>query len=357
MNTLPNVFIHGLLILVLIAGPMPLLAQVDLYASQVPVTGEDAEERNRAITAALRRVLVKLTGSRHIDSRRGVDEILAAAPDLVQQYRYQVDPQARAESPVRTLWVRFEPGALVGLLNERGWPVWQPPRPRLLIWLVSESVGQRSLLNPDVSPGVGQALLNRANARGVPLQWPLLDLQDQARLTASDLWSGFEPTIREASQRYGDGPVLVGRLRSLPGGSWRPEWTLYDRSGAQAFAGSAAATLVEALGDGVDMASDLLAGRYGPAVAASGPAPVRVEIQGIMRLADYASALKLVGQAPGVSRLSVRAAAEDQVSFDVWLDGDASDLAAGLSMDGRLRRTASAASGLGRDRLVYYWVP
>jgi hypothetical protein len=354
---MPNVLIHGLLLFALIAGPLPSLAQVDLFASAVPVTGEDAEERNRAITAALRRVLVKLTGSRHIDSRQGMGEIMAAAPDLVQQYRYQVDPQAGTDLPVRTLLVRFEPGALVGVLNERGWPVWQPPRPRLLVWLATESVGQRSLLNPDVSPGVGQALLDRASARGVPLQWPLLDLQDQARLSASDLWSGFEPNIREASQRYGEGPVLVGRLRSLPGGSWRPEWTLYDRSGAQAFRGSPAATLGEALGEGVDVASDLLAGRYGPASTASGSASVRVEIQGILRLADYASALKLVGQAPGVSRLSLRAAADDLVSFDVWLDGDASDLAVGLGMDGRLRRTVSAASGLDRDRLLYYWVP
>lgn len=355
MKQMANVLHRGLLFFMLLAGPMPSLAQVDLYASEVPVTSEATEERHRAIRAALRLVLVKLTGSRNIAGRSGLDEIISVAPDLVQQYRYRVDPQASVETPTRMLWVRFEPVALVGLLNERGWAVWRPPRPRLLVWLVTEKARQRTLLNPDVVPDVRQALLDRAEARGVALQWPLLDLEDQARLTASDLWSGFEPTIREASQRYGDGPVLVGRLRSPRGGSWRPEWTLYDRSGAKDFKGSTA-TLAQVIGEGVDLATDHLAGRYSPATATSELALVRVDIQGIMALTDYASALKLLGQAPGVSRLSLRGATDDLVSFDVWLHGDANDLAVGLGVDGRLR-PAATASGLSQDRLIFYWVP
>ena len=46
------------------------------------------------------------------------------------------------------------------------------------------------------------ALRARAAYRGMPLQLPLMDLEDQAGLTPADVWSGYQPGIRQASARY-----------------------------------------------------------------------------------------------------------------------------------------------------------
>ena len=342
------------LIFAVLSVPCASQAQVELYAAEVAVQGEDAEERSRAMAEAMQAVLVKLTGTRDVAGRGGFDAIVAAAPGLVQQYRYRVEPVAGDGSPSRFLYARFDSAAVDRVLAEQGWQVWGPPRPRVLVWLTAEQLGQRRFVNPDAAPEVSAALRRAAGIRGIPLQWPLLDLEDQSKLTTADLWGGFEEGIRAASERYGEGPILVGRLKAQPGGDWRPEWVLYDRTGAQAFAGGAG-DLPQVLAEGVNLATDLLAGRYGPAPTTGSSASVRVRVQGIQTLSDYAQALELVGRAAGVNRISLRRAQGELLAFDVWIDGDAASLAEGLSLESQLQRLPGADPDPGQ--LSYVWVP
>ncbi len=328
-------------------------AAVDLYAAEVPVASDAADERNRAIGAALSAVLVKVTGSRAVTSRPGVDGVLAEAPGMVQQYRYRLDPAA-PDGGGRLLWVRFDPQAVERAVAGQGWPVWRQARPRLLVWLGADRAGRRSLLSPEAAPELAAALRAQGEARGLAVQWPLMDLEDQARLTPADLWSGFEAAILEASRRYGEGPVLVGRLSARTGGGWRPEWTLYDRGGAQRFAADSG-DLAAVLRAGVDQAGDLLAARFGPVPVAGGQAPARVRLSGVATLADYAAILQLLGQVPGVSRIALRAAAADTLSFDVWLSGAAGALADALGADPRVQPQPAAPDAAGAAPLAYYW--
>lgn len=334
------------------------MAAVDLYAAEAEVSGEGAEERNRAIGEAFAAVLVKLTGDRQAAARSGAEALSAQAPALVQQYRYRV-ADAQGEQPaVRYLWVRFDNLAVDRLLAERGWPIWREPRPRLLVWLGLDEGGRRSLSNLDAEPAAALALRERATTRGVPLQLPLLDLQDQASLTAADLWSDFAEGIRGASARYGDGPVLVGRLKFLGKGRWQPEWMLYDRDAAQGFS-AAPGSLTEILPAAVDVAADRLAARHAPSVAAGGPAPVRVTVAGLYDLRDYAAVLDALSQVAGLSRLALRHAAADTLVFDLWSDASPDAVAGELQREYRLQPEPPAADAAMSDMrpLNYRWLP
>ncbi len=343
------------LALPLVCG-VPTAVSADLYGAETPVSGEDAEERNRAVSAAFGQVLVKLTGSRSVATRSAYQELLAQAPLLVQQYRYRIAEAGADGAPQRLLTVRFDPPAVDRLLAERAWSIWREPRPRLLVWLVKDEGGQRTMVSPDLEPAIRAALRRQAQARGVEMQLPLLDLEDQSQLTAADAWSGFEPRILAASQRYGSGPILVGRLKSLGNGRWQPDWTLYDSARTQAFA-VAPGGLGEAMVEGVDMAADFLAVAYAPGVAVAGPAPVRVTVTGVYALDDYAKVLGIMGRAPGINRLSVRRAAGDLIVFDIWLDGDATDLSQGLAQIAELRVDTVTAAETGMQQLAYRWEP
>jgi hypothetical protein len=334
----------------------PAGAELDLYAAEVPVASAAADERTRAFGEALAAVLVKLTGSRAVVDRPGVETVLAQAPGMVQQYRYRTDPAA-PEGGARLLWVRFDGNAVQRSVSEQGWQVWREPRPRLLVWLGAERSGRRTLLNPEASPDLARALREQGERRGISVQWPLLDLEDQSRLAPADLWSGFEEAIREASQRYGQGPVLVGRLTAMSGGGWRPEWLLYDRGGVERFAAGRAA-LPEVLRGGVDRAADLLVARLAPAVPVGGgaQASVSVRLRGIATLSDYAAALQVLAGAPGVSRLSLRNATAGAMDFDVWLAGDARVLTEALSADPRLQREPMPTGPSEADRISFYWL-
>ena len=334
-------------------------APVDLYSAEAEVSGEGADERNRGIAEAFRAVLVKLTGDRMVGTRAGVDDLLAQAPGLVQQYRYRVaetDSEA-GQAPQRYLWVRFDDAAVDRLLAERSWPVWRAPRPRLLVWLSTDEGGRRSLVSAETQPAAGAALRGRGEVRGIPVQMPLLDLEDQSRLTPADLWSGFEEPIRAASQRYGEGPVLVGRLKFLGKGRWQPEWLLLGAGDVQAYSG-APGDLAQVLGAGVDAAADRLTARFAPTIAATGPAPVRIDVNGVYGLADYAAVLEILGRAPGVNRLSLRGGFGDGLQFDVWLDGSPDTLVNDLGLEPRLRAMPAVTdTAVGTRRLSYQWLP
>lgn len=328
----------------------------DLYAGETLVAGEDAEERNRAISAVFGQVLIKLTGSRSVATRTGYEDLLAQAPSLVQQYRYRVAEASGEGVPQRLLTVRFDSFAVDRLLAERAWTVWREPRPRLLVWLVQEQGGQRTMVSPDLSPDIRAAVRRQAETRGIGLQLPLMDLEDQSQLTAADAWNGFEPRILAASQRYGDGPILVGRLKSLGKDRWQTDWTFYDAAKTHAMAVEPSA-MAAALAGGVDMAADYLAISYAPSVAVTGPAPVRVTVTGVNALGDYAKVLAIMGNAAGINRLSVRRATGDLIEFDVWLDGDASDLSRGLGQVPELRADTVIAGSIGVQQLAYRWEP
>ena len=334
----------------------PVAESADLYMGEAPVSGEDAQERNRAILAAFDQVLVKLTGSRSVATRTGYQELLAKAPLLVQQYRYRMDEAQDDGVAQRFLTVRFDPPAVDRMLAERAWSIWREPRPRLLVWLVKDEGGQRNMVSADLSPDIRSALRQQAQARGVELQLPLLDLEDQSQLTAADAWSGFEPRIMAASQRYGGGPILVGRLKFLGGERWQPDWTLYDAARTQAFA-AAPGGLTDVMREAVDMAADFLAVAYAPSVAVTGPAPVRVTVTGVYALGDYAKVLGIMGNAPGINRLSVRRPAGDLIVFDIWLDGDATDLSQGLGQYPELRADTVMSTLTGVQQLAYRWEP
>ena len=55
--------------------------------------------------------------------------------------------------------------------------------------------GARTLLSSGNEPAARAAAVAQAQQRGMPLQLPLMDLEDQGKLTAADLWSDYRAAI------------------------------------------------------------------------------------------------------------------------------------------------------------------
>jgi hypothetical protein len=205
----------------------------------------------------------------------------------------------------------------------------------VLIWLATERNGRRSLLNPDNEPQVREILEARAAQRGMPLQLPLMDLQDQAALSAADLWADYGTAIRAASQRYPYDVILTGRLRQVDGGRWRADWTLWERHRQQTFS-SAALPWDAALQSGVDGAQDRLAARYVPSGEGDGPQRLRVRIVGIDSLDAYGRLMQLLARQEGVARIGLYDVDSDSLVADMWVRGSTSALARALALGGEL---------------------
>ncbi len=156
----------------------------DMYAAETVVADEGSETRNAALSGLLAEVLVRVSGNAGIAGQPAARELIGMAPSLVQQYRYR--SADRDGETVRYLWARFDQPVVDRLMRERNLPVWAS-RPRVLLWIATERGGQRSLLNLDNEAEARVALQAQAQRRGLPLQLPLLDLEDQAQLTPADV--------------------------------------------------------------------------------------------------------------------------------------------------------------------------
>lgn len=310
------------LLLLLASAGAPAARVEGLYETEVPVAGSDAGQRNAAIRQALEKVLVKVSGSRQPDLLKRIGGRLKEAPDYVLQYSYRVDDGAAGgpdgEESRRLLRVSFDPEAVNRLLQQQGLPVWSENRPSVLLWLGSERNGRRRLLEPDPQSPVVKAVQQAARERGLPVLFPLMDLEDQAKLQVPDLWGDFESNIRAASDRYGADMILTGRLARVGKSLWRGEWRLYQPGRVVAFSNEAKDP-AQLAATGIQQAADRLAAVFAPREAAGsgGPDTVRLRVGGITSLERFAAVTRLLDEQRGTERWSIVSVQPDAVVFDL----------------------------------------
>jgi hypothetical protein len=200
-----------------------------LYQFRVQVNSQAPGERQQALQEALEATLLKLTGDSQLDGHPVVNQALRNVRDYVVQYGYQQDDQL-------WLWAQFDQSQVDRLIQEAGSGIWSNLRPKLLVWLVGENDDlQRQLFAADSEAIVVQQLKNAAQRRGLPIQLPLLDLNDSMTVSVIDVWARFMDTISFASTRYSpDGTVVARFYRTDPSmiteqqpEAWSGDWTLH----------------------------------------------------------------------------------------------------------------------------------
>jgi len=228
-------------VLLAVSTPSFSVNLVGLYQMAMPVTGQAAHLRQKAIRAAFSGVLVRVSGSRKILKHPAIRKALTLSNRYVQQYGYRdlpvVDPLLSDGAdllqfpppPVKQqLVVNFDEQAINQLLKDNRQPVWGKERPVTLFWIVmeEENAFERRFVSPVEDLAV--TLSDYAEKRGVPVLMPLLDLEDQVNLKVSEVWAGFSHEIFDASERYTPEAVVTIRLwKSLDGLSWQGESVLF----------------------------------------------------------------------------------------------------------------------------------
>ncbi|MET0008102.1 MAG: DUF2066 domain-containing protein [Candidatus Thiodiazotropha sp. 6PLUC4] len=307
----------------------------NLYEAEVPVSGQSAEARTKGIRDAFAGVLVKVSGDSSLRDNSDLAQLLKRASGLDQQKRYKSldsgSEAVAANAPDRLLWARFDERAVNRLLRESGIPVWGETRPSMLVWLGEEKGTRRVLISPEREAGLKRQLTGVADFRGMPLVWPLMDIEDQNALQVSDLWGGFEENIRRASDRYLPDVILVGRLSHRGRSSWRGEWMLYLPDKIirwQAHANSKQALARE----GIEQAVDALALRFAPQQVSQGVANLRLRVHGLPHLADYVLVQDYLRSLAMIENVDLLSAGEEKVSFLLRVHGGRDALVRGIQL-------------------------
>jgi hypothetical protein len=192
-----------------------------LYEVSVPVAGQSTEERQQASSEALFKLLTRMTGLAHVPRSPEVAEALAATDRFYNEFRY-----AEGEDEGLELVVQFDPNPVLDLIRAAGLPIWRATRERVVVWMVVQEGGERSLVGATTPSPLVEGLERQALERGLPLTLPLLDLEDQLVVDPAAVWGRLSDVVDPASARYGADVLLLGRVVDAVDG-YESQWEFW----------------------------------------------------------------------------------------------------------------------------------
>lgn len=197
------------LVITLFAFMSSVQASTAVSVGQGVVAVEDQSQNTQrsAAKAAMRQVFIKMTGQRDIVDNAVVSHVIRNPQPYLRSYRFEV-----IESGLLYI-ADFDVQALTNLLKQESLPLWGQRRPDSLIWLAIESEnGARSIVDDSANNTIKNSIKAIATERGVPVSFPLMDLDDNTNISTYDVWGRFAERLNTASVRYGADFVVGARL-------------------------------------------------------------------------------------------------------------------------------------------------
>ena len=317
--------------LAFISQPTYAIKVAGLYQAVVSVSDESAQKRNIALKQALGKVLVKITGDRNINKSMGVTSLLATPGKFVQQYRYRQNSNNwDQDKSAYKLWVQFDESALDATLKTYGIPIWEKERPSILVWLVHNKDKNRSFVGIERGSEYLNILENRASARGVRLLFPLLDLQDNSKISVTDVWGGFTEPILNASKRYQANVVLTSKFTQILPTLWESDWAVYfDNQVVNWTSQSDIADIV--LEEGIDELVDKLVSRY-TQTEGQNTEVIQLLVNDINNVDEYAQTFSYLASIQSVDSVEVKQTTPNYILFELTSSRGAEGLYQAISL-------------------------
>jgi hypothetical protein len=316
---------------VCLAGASLALTRAEIYQAQVPVADRSEASKPAAFEAALRIVLVRVTGRRTADEEPAFAPLLGNARRYVQQYRDTQDGQ---------LWVSFDAAAIDRWLAQNNQPLWGRERPSTFVWLTVPGGAQGgSVITAEDTSDLKTAVDAAAYQRGAPVLWPsVADLQ-RNHLDYAAVSAAGAGTLADVGHRAGAEATLIGRAGAGgAGGAAAPvRWTFLYQDRSSEFSGAPA--------EGINRAADTYASLFAVSGAA---APAVIEVGGVNDLKDYAYVQGYLESLAFISHVGVEALSGNVVRFRLTTRGGAEALQNALPLSGRLQPGGAGENGVQR---------
>lgn len=219
----------------------PSLQAVELGQVRVPLASLSQTDIDTAKRAALKQLLVQVTGRQQVESLPGVSELLADPKKLLTQIGHEANDERLS------LVTSFDVRTIIHKLQDAGSPIWSSSRPPLLLWLVEPN---------GLVTSSRQGLERTAKQRGLPLMMP----DAGSAVTSSDIRGRFMEPVLKASKAYGTGLVAVATV--YPTAPVTVRWWLYQHDNLIEKGSEQANSINHAESTLVNRLSDIIAERY-----------------------------------------------------------------------------------------------
>ncbi|WP_162926351.1 DUF2066 domain-containing protein [Teredinibacter purpureus] len=322
-------------------------ANVDFFSASVPVASQSKADRIAAAQQGFAEVVVRISGSELVLDNAPLSRAQDNAIAYVEQFQYSsvMDVGLIAEGFNEQISLAFSAPAIERLLRDNNLPYWPINRPTTLVWLVEDNVVDgKQFINADIAPEVLEGFELASAQRGLPLSYPLLDLEDMMSLSAEQLWRLDEAAILEASERYSADAIVVGRYSTTSRGELLATWQFFHRGDSRVYDSRNLET-AELGYFALNPLADYLGARYA-IFSREGSVPALVlQLSGVNSFGDYRKALDYLENVAAVAGVFVAGVRQDTVLLHLDSDAGAEKFMSALVLDGRLEPVRVLGAG------------
>ncbi|MDG2089860.1 MAG: DUF2066 domain-containing protein [Gammaproteobacteria bacterium] len=338
-----------------------------LYQATISVESRNSEqERRRAFGAAMREVLAKVSGFRTTTNSASIRRALNNPEPYVESWRTQaslmpVDPDAEVSElqELIEIEINFYESEIQRLLDENNMPIWPVNRPETLVWLVvQDELDERQMLSSDSREEANRiaVIQDSANMRGLPLLFPLLDLEDQLRLNVNKLWELDEAAILNASQRYQAESILALRIYRSLSGEVLAKSLYFFRDNVFSYE-EFELNEEDFISGSVNLATNELSQYY--AVLISGTensVRINLQVDGVDSPEDYAALLSYLNALEGVSSFQLTRVVSSSLSLQLETGGQLRQLVETIALEPTLQEVTELSRAGDDVSMHYRWI-
>lgn len=215
------------LLALLVSSPAQAVVVDALFSIEMPVADQTTSVRLEAFGEAFKLVVIKVSGSDDALKSPAFSRPMQSSARYVKQFRYYNQKDENSEgfdSGQLLLKIDFNQQLVEGLLRENKFPVWGRERPGSLL-VVSYDVNEAiRLVSGETTPDIIKLFDKAAVKLGVPVLFPLMDLEDIALVKIGDIVSRQYDNINILADRYEPDALVIGQIVGRSGKGWHGDW-------------------------------------------------------------------------------------------------------------------------------------
>jgi hypothetical protein len=270
---------------------------------------------------ALEQVLVKVSGNSDIGSLAETKTLLKKTQQLVSQYGYRDVLGTKYFSAI------FDKRKINQSLRDMQQPVWGDTRPTTLIWLINgNELVSEQIISQSNDASLSWSVQQTEQKRGIQVQFPLMDLDDNLALSVSDVRGRFYDQVANASTRYARAHFVVAELKQMQSDKWKLSWQLVQANTvskqhriliSEKFVGSKSSVTQEM----VNRLANYYAGQYAILENQGEKFTQTIHVKGINSLDKLAKLNSVLDNLLAISSYTIVSAEGSQLSIDIKIKG------------------------------------
>lgn len=300
----------------------------DLFSVELPVADQTTSQRLSVFNEAFRQVIVKVSGADDALEHPGFKRPLSNSSRYVLQFRYiqRRDENADAfEAGQLFLRVVFNKDLVENLLRENDIPVWGKERPSTLL-LINFDVNKKAMLvSSDTSPELVDEIDAQAQRQGLPVLFPLLDLEDRVILGVQDVIDVNHSNMDQLAARYAPDAIMSGQVVGRVGKGWQGKWQarFADRLFDFTYRGS---SRQDVLKQAIAQLAKILASEYALQTYKSFDQEILFTVDEVLQITDHIRVLSYLQSLDAVETARLVLIDGNMVTYRVKLRNTAEDL-------------------------------